>query len=137
MIPTIVRFRDWQVRLEAFARERRAMPFAWGRNDCATFAADAVLVMTGVRLLPNMRGYDNARDALRLIDGAGGMRGIACHALGGFILPVYARTGDVVLHRTGKREALGICNGGTILAPARDGMVAVPMASAVAAWRVG
>jgi hypothetical protein len=136
MMP-IVRFHDWQLRLEAFARERQAMPFAWGRNDCALFAADAVLCMTGVRLLPNMRGYSTARDALRLIDGAGGLRGIACHALGGFILPVYARIGDVVLHRTGKREALGICNGGTLIAPGRQGMVAVPLSNAVAAWRVG
>lgn len=131
------RLYDWQLRLEAFAGERQAMPFQWGRNDCALFAADAVEAMTGRRLLPNMRGYSNARDALRLIDGAGGLRSIACHALGGFILPAYAKVGDVVLVKVGKREALGICNGGTVLGPGPDGAAAIGMDAAVAAWKVG
>lgn len=133
----LARYHDWQLRLEAFARVRQSMPFAWGTNDCATFAADCVEALTGQRMLPKMRNYSTARDALVLIEGAGGLRSIACHALGGFILPAYARVGDVVLHRFGKREALGICNGGAALSPGRAGTVAVPMDSVVCAWRVG
>lgn len=133
----LVRFHDWQLRLEAFARERHDMPFEWGRNDCALFAADCVEAVTGARLMPNMRGYSDVRDALRLIKGSGGLRSIACHALGGFILPVYAKVGDVVLVKVGKREALTICNGGTAIGPGPAGLAAVQMADAVAAWRVG
>lgn len=133
----LIRLYDWQLRLEAFARERLAMPFQWGRNDCALFAADAVQAMTGERLLPNMRGYSDVRGALRLIDGAGGLRSIACYALGGFVLPAYASVGDVVLVKFGKREALGICNGGTVIGPGPTGMVAIGMDAAVAAWKVG
>lgn len=133
----LARYHDWQLRLEAFARERQSMPFAWGINDCCTFAADWVEQATGVRMLSNMRGYRTARDALVLIKGGGGLRSIACHALGGFILPAYARVGDVVLHKYGKREALGVCNGGGILAPAMQGMVCVGMDDALTAWRVG
>lgn len=133
----LVRLHDWQLRLESFARERQEMPFQWGRNDCALFAADAVQALTGERLLPNMRGYSNVRDALRLIDAAGGLRSIACHALGGFVLPAYARVGDVVLVKDGKREALGMCNGGSVIGPGPAGMVAIGMDAALAAWRVG
>lgn len=133
----LTRLRDWQLRLEDFALARARMPFAWGRNDCAVFAADAVEAMTGVHLLPNMRRYARARDALVLIEQAGGLRSIAVHALGGFIQPAYARIGDVVLHRVGRRDALGICNGDNILAPGQHGMVAVPMKDATTAWRVG
>jgi len=131
------RFHDWQVRFEAFIRERQLMPFEWGRNDCALFAADCVEALTGTRLLPKMRGYRNARDALMMIDKAGGLRSIAVYALGGFILPAYATVGDVVLIRVGKREALAVCNGGTAIGPGPDGIQAVPMSSAIAAWRVG
>lgn len=131
------RLPDWQLRWEAFVRERQALPFAWGSNDCAMFAADAVQAMTGVRLLPLMRGYSSAREALVLIEQAGGLRGIATHALGGFILPAYATVGDVVLVRVGKREALAICNGGTAIGPGPSGVVAVQMADALTAWRVG
>lgn len=133
----IVRLYDWQTRLEAFARARQSMPFQWGRNDCALFAADCIEAMTGERLLPNMRSYSSARDALMLIQQAGGLRSIACHALGGFILPIYARVGDAVLVRVGKREALGICNGAVALGPGPGGLVAISMNEALAAWRVG
>lgn len=131
------RYPDWQLRLEAFVRERQAMPFAWGTNDCATFAADGVQALTGVRLLTHMRGYRTVRDALMLIERSGGLRSIACHALGGFILPAYAGVGDVVLVRVGKREALGICNGSSVLGPGPEGLAVVGMGDALAAWRVG
>ena len=131
------RLPDWQLRLEAFARERRAMPFAWGSNDCALFAAGAVQAETGELVLPYMRGYSSAREALVLIEQAGGLRGIACHALGGFVAPALARIGDVVLVTVGKREALAVCNGGTVIAPAAHGLAALPMRQAVCAWRVG
>jgi hypothetical protein len=137
---TLRRYPDWQVRLEAFVRERRGKPFAWGSHDCALFAADCVEALTGERLLPNMRGYSTAKDALLLIEKAGGLRGIACHALGGFIAPKLARPGDLVLLAVeGDHfpEALGVCNGSTALAQGERGVVAVPMAKAVAAWRVG
>jgi hypothetical protein len=127
---------DWQLRLEAFARERLSMPFAWGRNDCATFAADAVQAMTGERLLADLRGYADERGAARLIGAAGGLRAIACQALGEPVSPCFARPGDVVLLLAQGRETLGICNGPTVCGPGAEGMLNLPMADAVAAWRV-
>lgn len=128
---------DWQLRLEAFARERADAPFAWGVNDCALFAADAVQAMTGVHLCPGLRGYRGVRDGVRALAAVGGVRGLAGAALGEPIQVAFARPGDVVVVQAGKREALAVCNGQTAIAPGQHGAVAFPMKHALAAWRVG
>jgi hypothetical protein len=131
------RLPDWQLRLEAFERERAEVPFAWGSNDCALFAADAVQAITGVHLCPDLRGHRNVREGGRAIAALGGARAIACKALGHPLPPAFARVGDVVVVQAGKREALAVCNGQTAIAPGEHGMVAIPMAQALSAWRVG
>jgi hypothetical protein len=133
----VKRFPDWQVRFGAFLQGRRRAPFAWGSNDCALFAADAVEAITGEHLCPQLRGHRDAREALRLLAREGGVRGIAMQALGEPIRPVFARVGDVVVVLTGKREAMALCNGQTALLPGPRGLVAVSMKTALVAWRVG
>lgn len=130
------RLSGWQQRLEAFVRERRATPFAWGRNDCCSFAADAVQVQTGAAVLPHLRGYSTARAALRTVAQHGGLRALACAALGPEISPAFAGVGDVVLVRAGKREVLTVCNGAVALGPGSSGIEAIGMEAAVAAWRI-
>jgi hypothetical protein len=132
----MTRFQDWQVRFEAFLKARRREPFAWGSNDCALFAADAVEAITGEHLCPQLRGHRNVRQALRTLACEGGVRGIATQALGEPIRPVFARVGDVVVVPAGKRESLAVCNGQTALLPGPDSMAAVSMRLALAAWRV-
>jgi hypothetical protein len=132
----MTRFLDWQLRLESFAAARRAVPFTWGVNDCALFAADAVEAMTGVRHLQELR-HANVRQALATQRAAGGLAAIASQALGASMPPAFAAVGDVVLLANGKRPALAICNGTSAIGPGPLGMVALPMAQAVAAWRVG
>ena len=132
----MTRYPDWQLRLEAFVREHNVKPFAWGSNDCAVFAADAVEAITGEVLRPDLRGLDTRQTAVALRDG-GGVRGIASSALGAPIPAVVARIGDMVVVMVNDRESLAICNGGTAIAAGPDGLVAVPMSFALAAWRVG
>jgi hypothetical protein len=129
------RFHDWQLRLEAFSRERRNVPFRWGANDCALFAADCVEALTGERLLVGLRGYDG-RGAVRLLQEMGGLHGIATQALGAPIAPAFATVGDVVLVRMADSEALGICNGGVVIGPGPRGIEVSGMDAALAAWRV-
>lgn len=131
-----MRRNDWQLRLEAFARSRASRPFAWGSNDCALFAADAVEAITGEHLCEDLRGYAGVREALKMLKEHGGVRGIASRALGEPIPVRMAAIGDVVVVPAGKREALGICNGGTVIVPGPGGMVAVSMQQALAAWKV-
>lgn len=127
------RYPDWQLRLEAFTQARSSAPFAWGSNDCALFAADAVEAMTGVHTCPDLRGHSNVREGVRALARIGGVRALASRALGDPVPASFARVGDVVTVRTGKREALAICNGQTAISPG----IAVPMKQALAAWKVG
>jgi hypothetical protein len=131
------RLPDWQLRMQAFVRERRNMPFAWGTNDCALFAADFVEAITGERVCHELRGHEDVRQAMRALSLIGGVRSLATLALGEPVAVSFASVGDVVVIQAGKREALSVCNGGAALAPGPDGVVAVSMQQALAAWRVG
>jgi len=103
---TLMRLPDWEERLTEFLRERRDMPFTWGRNDCALFACDAVLAMTGTDLAEwfRARPYATALEAARRIrqftDG-GSLSDVARrlaerHSIEE-IGPAFATLGDVVL----------------------------------------
>lgn len=134
---TLTKLPDWQMRLEAFAAERRAAPFVWGQNDCCTFAADAVAAITGTPpACGDLRTYRTAKQAYRTIDRHGGIPGIASRAYGQPQAASLACVGDVVLVTVGKRDALAICNGTAALAPSSAGLVAVPMAQARQCWRL-
>jgi len=136
---TVQRLPDWQLRLEALMCERVQAPFAWGTNDCATFAADCVQAMTGVRLLPELRGHDSERTALRALAEHGGLQAIATRALGEPVAPLMAAVGDIVLVPTQRlgELALAVCNGTVALCPGPDGLAPAAMSQAVAAWKVG
>lgn len=131
------RFYDWQLRFEAFVRERAQRPFCWGENDCGLFAAACVEAITGERVGEALRGYHSARQALRLQRRPGGLRALACEALGEPISARLANTGDIVLIPAGKREALAVCNGGCAIVPGPEAMTAVSMQHALLGWRVG
>lgn len=129
-----MKLHDWQIRLEAFLRDRRALPFAWGSNDCCTFAADCVQVITGSDCAATLRGHTTAKQAYRSLQRNGGVIGIATAALGKPISAAFAQIGDVVLSKAGKRDMLAICNGVTALAPSATGLVSVPFCELC--WRV-
>ena len=132
-----MKLQDWQTRLETFMRERQKVPFAWGHNDCCTFASDAVMSITGQDPAPpGLRSHRTAKQAYRAIKRHGGIAAIATIAMGAPVPVLSAQVGDVVLVTVGKRDALAICNGGTALAPSAAGLVAVGMAQGRMAWRV-
>ena len=132
---------DWRVHLDALVFARINTPFAWGSNDCALFAADAVQVTTGVDMAAQLRGYSTAREALRIIRKHGGLWGIATLALGQPLSPAYACPGDVALVPSSvgsKREALAVCvSCDKAAAPGASGLHIVPIDRALCVWRVG
>ena len=135
MPPT--RLHDWQMRFESFAAARQRLPFIWGVNDCATFAADCVLAMTGSDPAPDgLRKHRTAKQAARAMQRHGGLIGIATAALGQPVPVSQARVGDVLLVKVGKTQSLGICNGASVIGPSARGMVALGLDSAQACWRV-
>jgi hypothetical protein len=69
---TLIRRRDWRSRLDAYLDSIEGKPFAWGQLDCALFAADTVLAMTGVDLAESFRGrYSDQEGAAAAIKAAG------------------------------------------------------------------
>lgn len=129
----LVRLPDWRVRLEAYLRDLRGMPFRWGQLDCALFAAGGVKAMTGVDLARGWRGYRTQAEGLRKLTRAG----FADHAdLVTSILPEIHPSavlmGDVVLIA----GALCIVQGRFAYAIGPAGLGLVPLVAADRAWRV-
>lgn len=130
-----MRRHDWPERLAEFIEARRFEPFAWGSNDCALFAADAVNLLTGADHAVNLRGYKTERGAMGKIKRAGGLRAFA-KALPEKP-PGLAQRGDVVLAVVDGRETFGIVSGGGYwCGPGADGLVFRPLSDAVAAFEV-
>jgi hypothetical protein len=131
-----MRLPDWQLRFSDFGKARASMPFAWGSNDCCTFAAAAVQALTGVNPMARVPAYDSAFAAARLIEEGGGLRALATSLLGSPVAPTMAAVGDVVLVLNEGREALGVCNGTCVAGAGPDGVVYIGLDAALAAWKI-
>jgi hypothetical protein len=114
----MTRLPNWRLHLDAVLCSRVYSSFEWGRFDCCLFAADCVHAITGVDLAKDYRGYVGAKQALRVLDRAGGVGLIATRALGFPQAVADAHVGDVVLVPVNKREALAV-----VIAP---GMATLP-----------
>ena len=136
----IARREDWPSRLAAALEAARDKPFQWGTHDCALWAADVILAMTGVDVAAAYRGAytdeASAREAMLRIDG-GGLRAIGNRAFGPALNNVFmAQRGDVALVEIDGREAAGIVLGATVAVPGPRGLQFAPLDSIVAAWAV-
>lgn len=132
---TLTRAPNWPERLAEFIDSRRFTPFKWGENDCALFAADAVLAMTGTDLAKSLRGYKTERGALSRIRKAGGMSGFAKDLPQR--APGFASRGDIVLAIAEGRDTFGIVGGnGHWCAPGAQGLLFRPMSEVAIAVKV-
>lgn len=113
---------DWPERFRRALDARRRLPFAWGTNDCATFAADVIAAMTGVDFAEGLRGQYASReeaDALLEERGWGDVEGLADAFLPR--LEGRPRRGDVVMLQGLEGRYLAVCLGGDIaMAPDLD-----------------
>lgn len=133
------RVENWPEILLALVEDRRSKPFAWGENDCALFAADCVLAMTGEDFAAAFRGrYTTAAGSIKALKrfGAGSLESTATAALGEPISPKLAQRGDVVLFDAVTGPALAVCLGGNAAAAGPEGITWVPMDLWTKAWRV-
>lgn len=133
--PLLVRRHDAYERLAAFIESRRHMPFAWGTNDCAIFAADGWLAMTDVDLAASLRGYTTEREALVRIQEAGGMRGFTSALIEK--KPGFSSRGDVTLAELEGRETFGLDAGnGHWCAPGAESLLFRPMSEVIAVFGI-
>ena len=132
----------WHADLAAYIVSVGAKPFVWGEHDCATFAAGAVMAMTGEDFAKPYRGkYKSLRGGLGMLK----RKGFANHAdlaasLFEEIHPSLARVGDLAAVPADGATliALGIVQGERIfvLRPGSVGMGTVDLLSATRAFRI-
>lgn len=115
----LVRLPHWRSALSRCIEEALQRPFEWGRHDCALFAADAVLAMTGVDPAEVWRGrYSTPRGAITVLRRGGHDDHIAVAA--GYLPEVHpsrAAMGDIMEVETPEGAALGVLTGAVIAVP--------------------
>lgn len=104
---------DWILRLMAWLESCHATPFAYGRHDCALFAAGAVEAMTGHDFAAPFRGrYATLAGGLRVLRRAGFADHVelAAHHLPA-VHPAYARQGDLLVFAGEAGRVLAVMQG--------------------------
>lgn len=139
----LTRLYDWPERLAALIAERRETSFSFGVHDCALFACDAVLAMTGTDIAARFRPRYSDEAGARLLLAEKNLARMALEVarefdMQEFTLPWAAPRGSVLLLH--KREfvdyTLAINDGRWAVAPGATGLEFVPLSLAVKAWRV-
>lgn len=135
----MARYSDWPERLAHFIQDRTHQTFAYGRHDCGLLVADWVRAATGTDPAADLRGrYRSVAGSVAVVRRAGhaDLTELVTARLGPPLAPLLARRGDIVELPGDSGPALGICIGMDAVAMGPDGLVTVPMANAVRAWRV-
>ncbi len=130
-----------------FLLERAHAKFAWGQHDCALFAADGVLAMTGVDIAADFRGkYSDEAGAMALIKSLTGGATVAdaaawCaakHGLAELKPAKMAQRGDLVVFEapSGSLVAGLVHLSGQMVATGEDGLYRFPISKVLRSWRV-
>jgi len=133
-----MRLPDWEGRLGELVGSSLYKPFEWGKFDCCTFAADAVVAVRGDDPLKYIRGsYGSLKSAWRLLSELGGLKVAVTKAMGPPMMhKALAQRGDIVLVESDKYPALAVVVGQAALAPLVTGVQRVPARDWIEAWRV-
>lgn len=142
------RLDHWHTRaFHDFLIERANNPFQWGVNDCALFAADAILAYTGVDIADEFRGkYNTEFGALKTIrqitlGSSVADAAVYCaekHGLAEHAYPLMAKRGDLVLVENGGTLIAGIVhlNGRQVAVVTDTGLQRLPITHIKRSWSV-
>lgn len=132
-----MRREDWLERLWATVETAQRTPFAWGANDCTTFAAACIDAMTGSDWRARLAAaYTDEASARAYIVAEGGIEAGVTRRLGEPVASLQARRGDVCLVETPEGPGLAICVGPVAVVPGATGLVRKPLRDVIKAWRV-
>lgn len=133
------RVHDWPRRLAAYVNARRAMPYAYGVNDCGSFVVDAIHEMTGHRLVPvDGRPTSRIGAARFLMPFAGSVEAWMDFLLGTRLTsPRLAQRGDVVSFAADGETHLALVVSEAAATPGPERLLWVPRALWRAGWKVG
>lgn len=130
-----MRLPGWETALVEEIDRARSLQFRWGVHDCATWAFDVRLRLTGQDAAAAWRGrYSTSAGAARVMRRLGWetLPAMGCSLLGNPIQPLCAQRGDIVICN----GAFGICAGAFAVFLAQTGLTERPMAAATMAWRI-
>lgn len=134
------RLPDWPERLISAVRAAEGRPFSWGSVDCAHFAADCCLAITGHDpIAPWRGGYDSEFGWRRLMveHGFADPAAWADAVIGPRGTVSAARRGDWVLAPYDEPPVLGVCCGAQAAFLMADGLTWRGTLSCAACWPIG
>ncbi len=137
----LTRLLDWEARLARLVRERRNVPYAYGTNDCATFAQDAVFAVTGIVLLPGVERPRGFLAAARFMISRGweNVEEMTTDILGETSSddPLRSRRGDIVSFEKGGEKHLAVRVGSEAVSPLDRGLGVIGSRHWARSWKVG
>lgn len=139
--PSRRRGQDWPARLTLFLAGRMATPFAWGTQDCASFACDAVVAMIGVDPMAKWRGtYATEVEAAAIIESAGGLEVLMRSGADAVGLrecnPRFVQRGDIALVEIGNDLMMAVVLVGKVAVAGLDRVQFAPTSAIVRAWAI-
>lgn len=138
----MARVSNWPAELQSFIKEHENKAFDWAKNNCALFACNWMLRLTGVDAAVGLRKKcRSAKSTLQMLKDGGGLLKIAterCARFGWKSVPYkFAQRGDLVLAQAPDvGVALGICCGQRAAFPGKSGIVYLEMSAALVTWRI-
>ena len=138
----VTRLENWPKALSAVLRQRAAMPFQWGVNDCLMFPADVVRALTSFDPGERWRGkYHDEAGAMEIVREFGGVRELITAGIG--FEPsekiFAAGRGDIVMFDTEQGMMGGVVDdsGERIAVPLsnRETLVRFPLGKALCVWK--
>ena len=128
----------WRGRLHAHIEAARRLPFSHASgHDCASFAAGAVLAMTGQDHRSWAGQYATYAAGLRRVRESGWLDHIDYVSAHFDAIPVaQAQMGDLAAVPGDDGLALGVVGGAEVFVLRPDGLATVPLTAAKKAWRV-
>lgn len=138
--PPHPRLPGWPERLAEFFAARQSVPFEWGKQDCMTLAADAVVILTGRDPIARWRGAYGTEAEGDAIVGEAGLLPFVERMMADFGAPAcpvpLAQRGDWAMVTVGNQFVAGVVTGAFVAAPGARRLAHVPLRRAVAAWAI-
>lgn len=131
----MTRIDGWPEALFEYVQSKTLTPFEWGVHDCATFAAGAILSITGELLFTP--AYTDVFGAKAFELSVGGFTAYLSNLFGEPIAPLQVQRGDIGLLILEDRELLSVVIGSQVVAPGENHLMYYPITMLSKAWRVG